>query len=39
VLLRWAWPLWACDFSTKDIWTVGGKATFYTLIFIHVGTR
>jgi putative transposase len=31
--------LWACDFFTKDVWTVGGKVTFYVLFFIHVGTR
>ncbi|XHR31041.1 MAG: integrase core domain-containing protein [Chthoniobacteraceae bacterium] len=31
--------LWACDFFTKDVWTIGGKVTFYVLFFIHVGTR
>jgi putative transposase len=31
--------LWACDFFTKDVWTVGGKVTFYVLFFIHVGSR
>jgi len=31
--------LWACDFFTKDVWTLFGKATYYVLFFIHVGTR
>ncbi|PTY02067.1 integrase [Verrucomicrobia bacterium LW23] len=31
--------LWATDFFTKDIWTAGGKVTFYVLFFIHVGSR
>jgi putative transposase len=31
--------LWACDFSTKDVWTAFGKVTYYVLFFIHVGTR
>ena len=31
--------LWACDFFTKDIWTLHAKVTFYILILIHVGTR
>lgn len=31
--------LWACDFFTKDVWTAFGKATYYVLFFIHVGTR
>ena len=31
--------LWACDFFTKEVWTVGGKVTFYVLFFIHVGSR
>ena len=31
--------LWACDFFTKDVWTTFGKATYYVLFFIHVGTR
>ena len=31
--------LWACDFFTKDVWTPFGKATYYVLFFIHVGTR
>ena len=31
--------LWACDFFTKDVWTVGGKVTFYVLFFIDVATR
>ena len=31
--------LMACDFFTKDVWTVGGKVTFYVLFFIDVATR
>lgn len=31
--------LWVTDFFTKEVWTVGGKVTFYVLFFIHVGTR
>lgn len=31
--------LWACDFFTKDVWTAFGKATYYVLFFIHVGSR
>jgi len=31
--------LWATDFFTKDVWTVGGKVTFYVLFFIHIGSR
>lgn len=31
--------LWACDFFTKDVWTVGGKVTYYVLFFIDVSTR
>ena len=31
--------LWACDFFTKDVWTVGGKVTFYVLFFIDIATR
>jgi putative transposase len=31
--------LWACDFFTKDVWTVGGKVTYYVLFFIDVATR
>jgi len=31
--------LWACDFFTKDVLTVGGKVTFYVLFFLQVGTR
>jgi len=31
--------LWACDFFTKSVWTLGGPVTFYVLFFIHVHTR
>lgn len=38
-LKRHVQTLWACDFFTQDVWTAFGKATYYVLFFIHVGTR
>ena len=29
----------ACDFFTKDVYTIMGKKTAYVLIFIHLGSR
>jgi len=29
----------ACDFFTKEVWTLGGLATYYVLFFIHVASR
>jgi hypothetical protein len=29
----------ACDFLTKEIWTLHGIVTYYVLFFIHVGSR
>ena len=29
----------ACDFFTKEIWTLGGLATYYVLFFIHIASR
>jgi putative transposase len=31
--------LWATDFFTTEVWTLGGLVTFYVLFFIHVGSR
>jgi putative transposase len=31
--------LWATDFFTTDVWTLGGLVTCYMLFFIHVETR
>lgn len=31
--------LWACDFFTAEVWTLGGPVTYYILFFIHVQTR
>ena len=30
---------WAADFFTEEVWTCYGLATYYTLFFIHLGTR
>jgi putative transposase len=38
-LKRHAETLWACDFFTKRVWTVGGLVDVYALFFIHLGTR
>jgi hypothetical protein len=29
----------ACDFFTKEVWTLGGLTTYYVLFFIHVASR
>jgi putative transposase len=31
--------LWATDFFTTEVWTLGGLVTFYVLFFIHLGSR
>lgn len=31
--------LWATDFFTTEVWTMGGLVTYYVLFFIHLGTR
>jgi putative transposase len=31
--------LWACDFFTTEVWTLGGLVEYYVLFFIHIGTR
>lgn len=31
--------LWATDFFTTEVWTLGGLVTFYVLFFMHVGSR
>jgi len=31
--------LWACDFSTKKVWTFGGPVEYYVLLFIYIATR
>jgi putative transposase len=31
--------LWACDFLSKKVWTMGGLVDFFVLFFIHVDTR
>jgi hypothetical protein len=31
--------LWATDFFTTDVWTLGGVVTFYLLFFIKLDTR
>jgi putative transposase len=31
--------LWACDFISKKVWTLGGLVDFFVLFFIHVDTR
>jgi putative transposase len=31
--------LWATDFFTTDVWTLGGLMTYYVLFFIHLETR
>ncbi|MGA9452241.1 MAG: hypothetical protein WBW41_12955 [Verrucomicrobiia bacterium] len=30
---------WAADFFTEEVWTWSGLVTYYTLFFIHLGTR
>ena len=31
--------LWACDFFTKNVWTLKGLVEVYVLFFINVSTR
>ncbi len=31
--------LWAGDFFTEEVWTMKGLVTYYTLFFIHLGSR
>jgi transposase InsO family protein len=31
--------LWATDFFTTEVWTMGGLVTFYVLFFVHLGSR
>ncbi len=31
--------IWAADFFTEEVWTCSGLVTYYTLLFIHLGTR
>src|SRR5919109_214963 len=31
--------LWATDFFTTEVWTMGGLVTYYVLFFVHVGSR
>src|SRR4029434_10808764 len=31
--------LWATDFFTAEVWTLGGLVTYYVLFFIHLETR
>ena len=31
--------MWACDFFTKNVWTMKGLVEVYVLFFIHVGSR
>jgi len=30
---------WAADFFTEEVWTCAGLVSYYTLFFIHLGTR
>jgi putative transposase len=36
---RHAQTLWACDFFSKKVWTLGGLVDVFVLFFIHVQTR
>jgi putative transposase len=31
--------LWACDFFSKKVWTIGGLVEYFVLFFIQPGTR
>ena len=31
--------LWATDFFTTEVWTLGGLMTYYVLFFIDLGSR
>jgi len=30
---------WAADFFTEEVWTCSGLVTYFTLVFLHLGTR
>lgn len=36
---RHAQTLWATDFFTKKVWTPRGLMTYFTLFFVHLGSR
>jgi putative transposase len=36
---RHAKTLWACDFFTKNVWTLAGLVDVFVLFFLHVGSR
>jgi putative transposase len=38
-LKRHAQSLWACDFFSAKVWTLGGLVDIFVLFFIHIGTR
>ncbi len=38
-LTRHAKTLWACDFVSKKVWTLGGLIDCYILVFIHLSSR
>ncbi|QDU39645.1 Integrase core domain protein [Maioricimonas rarisocia] len=38
-LARHASTLWACDFFTKQVWTLFGPVEMYLLVFIQIETR
>ena len=31
--------IWAADFFTEEVWTLGGLVTYYILFFVHLGSR
>ena len=31
--------LFATDFFTAEVWTLGGLVTYYVLFFLHLGSR
>ncbi len=38
-LKRHAQTLWACDFFSVKVWTLGGLVDLFVLFFLHVGSR
>jgi putative transposase len=38
-LRRHAATLWACDFFTARVWTLGGVRDVFVLFFLHIGSR
>jgi putative transposase len=36
---RHAQTLWACDFFSKNVWTLRGLVEFYIFFVIHIGSR